>query len=179
MSSSGPPCPPPACFLVISRISASSVVCIPHAQNDASVYLKVSVSRESDWLAVLVAMMLIYQCSHPTRCLDKSRIRNRNTWSEAVHAPLTFGLGINLIPKTRRSTSLIPRLPDLFNVAREKRGSLVKLITCMTSSGTNFHIWHNSKLAKIKATDAKSSSSSISMLQSAMNQQAETLQSLF
>ena len=38
---------------------------------------------------------------------------------------------------------------------------------------------YNSKLAKIKATDAKSSSSSISMLQSAMNQQAETLQSLF
>ena len=49
----------------------------------------------------------------------------------------------------------------------------------MTSGGTNFHIWHNSKLAKIKATDPKSSSSSISMLQSAMNQQAETLQSLF
>ena len=49
----------------------------------------------------------------------------------------------------------------------------------MTSGGTNFHIWHNSKLTKIKATDAKSSSSSISMLQSAMNQQAETLQSLF
>ena len=75
--------------------------------------------------------------------------------------------------------SLVPRLPDLFNVARQKRGSLVKLITCVTSGGTNFHIWHNSKLAKIKATDAKSSSSSISMLQSAMNQQAETLQSLF
>ena len=75
--------------------------------------------------------------------------------------------------------SLVPRLSNLFNVAREKRGSLVKLITCVTSGGTNFHIWHNSKLAKIKATDAKSSSSSISMLQSAMNQQAETLQSLF
>ena len=53
--------------------------------------------------------------------------------------------------------SLVPRLPDLFSVAREKRGSLVKLITCVTSGGTNFHIWHNSKLAKIKATDAKSS----------------------
>ena len=49
----------------------------------------------------------------------------------------------------------------------------------MTSGGTNFHIWHNSKLAKIKATDGKSSSSSISMLQSAMNQQAETFQSLW
>ena len=49
----------------------------------------------------------------------------------------------------------------------------------MTSGGTNFRIWHNSKLAKIKATDAKSSSSSISMLQSAMNQQAEAFQSLF
>ena len=33
-----------------------------------------------------------------------------------------------------------PRRPYLFNVAREKRGSLVKLITCMTSGGTNFHI---------------------------------------
>ena len=74
--------------------------------------------------------------------------------------------------------SLIPRLPNLFNVAQEKRRSL---ITCVTSGGTNFHIWHNSKykLAKIKATDTKSSSSSISMLQSAMNQQVETLQSLF
>ena len=49
----------------------------------------------------------------------------------------------------------------------------------MTSGGTNFHIWHNSKLAKIKATDAKSSSSLISMLQSALNQQVETLHSLF
>ena len=37
----------------------------------------------------------------------------------------------------------------------------------MTSGGTNFHIRHNSKLDKIKATDAKSSSSLISMLQSA------------
>ena len=81
--------------------------------------------------------------------------------------------------QTRIHISLVPRLPDLFNVAREKRGSLVKFITCVTSDGTNFHIWHNSKLAKIKATDAKSSSSSISMLQSALNQQAETLQSLF
>ena len=44
-------------------------------------------------------------------------------------------------------SSLVPRLPDLFNVAREKRGSLVKLITCVTSGGTNFHIWHNSELA--------------------------------
>ena len=43
--------------------------------------------------------------------------------------------------------SLVPRLPDLFNVAQEKRGSLVKLITCVTSGGTNFHIWHNSELA--------------------------------
>ena len=56
--------------------------------------------------------------------------------------------------------SLVPRLPDLFNVAREKRGSLVKLITCVTSGGTNFHIWHNSKLAKIRARDTESSSSS-------------------
>ena len=46
-----------------------------------------------------------------------------------------------------KSPSLVPRLPDLFNVAREKRGSLVKLITCVTSGGTNFHIWHNSELA--------------------------------
>ena len=46
--------------------------------------------------------------------------------------------------------SLVPRRPDLFNCTREKRGSLVKLITCVTSGGTNFHIWHNSELAKIK-----------------------------
>ena len=46
--------------------------------------------------------------------------------------------------------SLVPRLPDLFNVAREKRGSLVKLITCVTSGGTNFHIWHNSELAGLR-----------------------------
>ena len=44
----------------------------------------------------------------------------------------------------------VPRRPDLFNCTREKRGSLVKLITCVTSGGTNFHIWHNSELAKIK-----------------------------
>ena len=47
-------------------------------------------------------------------------------------------------------TSLVPRLPDLFNVAREKRGSLVKLITCVTSGGTNFHVWHNSELAGLR-----------------------------
>ena len=46
-----------------------------------------------------------------------------------------------------KSNNLIPRLPDLFNVTQEKRGSLVKLITCVTSGGTNFHIWHNSELA--------------------------------
>ena len=74
--------------------------------------------------------------------------------------------------------SLVPRLPDLFNVAREKRGSLVKLITCVASGGTNFHIWHNSKLAKIRARDTESSSSLISTLQSAMNQQVKTLQPL-
>ena len=45
-----------------------------------------------------------------------------------------------------------------------------KIITCVTSGGTNFYIWHKGKLAKIKATDAESSSSSI---QSAMNQQAK------
>ena len=76
------------------------------------------------------------------------------------------------------SLSLVPRLPDLFNIAREKRGSLVKLITCVTSGGTNFYIWHNSKLAKIRARDTESSSSSISTLQSAMNQQVKTLQPL-
>ena len=48
----------------------------------------------------------------------------------------------------------------------------------MTSGGTNFHIWHNGKLAKIKATDAESSRSLIGMLQSAMNQQAKTFQPL-
>ena len=49
---------------------------------------------------------------------------------------------------------------------------------CVTSGGANFHIWHNSKLAKIRARDTKSSSSSISMLQSAMNQQVKMLQPL-
>ena len=73
----------------------------------------------------------------------------------------------------RIKVSLVPRLPDLFNVAREKRGSLVKLITCVTSGGTNFHIWHNSKLAKIRARDTESSSSSISMLQSAYESASE------
>ena len=34
----------------------------------------------------------------------------------------------------------------------------------MTSGETNFHIWHNSELAKIKARDAESSSSLISTL---------------
>ena len=48
----------------------------------------------------------------------------------------------------------------------------------MTSGGTNFHIWHNSKLAKISARDTESSSSSISTLQSAMNQQVKTFQPL-
>ena len=48
----------------------------------------------------------------------------------------------------------------------------------MTSGGTNFHIWHNSKLAKIRDRDTKSSSSSISTLQSAMNQQVKMLQPL-
>ena len=46
--------------------------------------------------------------------------------------------------------SLVPRRPDLFNCTREKRGSLVKLITCVTSGGTDFHIWHNSKLAGLR-----------------------------
>ena len=75
-------------------------------------------------------------------------------------------------------SSLVPRLPDLFSVTREKRGSLVKLITCVTSGGTNFHIWHSSKLAKIRTRDTESLSSSFSTLQSAMNQQVKTLQPL-
>ena len=73
------------------------------------------------------------------------------------------------------NASLVPRRPDLFNCTREKRGSLVKLITCVTSGGTNFHIWHNSELAQ---DQAESLSSSISTLQSAINQQEETLQHL-
>ena len=47
-------------------------------------------------------------------------------------------------------SSLVPRLPNLFNVPREKRGSLVKFITCMMSGGTNFHIWHSSELASLR-----------------------------
>ena len=46
--------------------------------------------------------------------------------------------------------SLVPRLSNLFNVPREKRGSLVKLITCMTSGGTNIHIRYNSELAGLR-----------------------------
>ena len=48
----------------------------------------------------------------------------------------------------------------------------------MKSGGTKFHIWHNSKLAKIRARETESSSSSISTLQSAMNQQVKMLQPL-
>ena len=59
--------------------------------------------------------------------------------------------------------------------AQERWGSLVKLITCVLSGGTNFHIWYNCELSKIKSRDAESSSSSISTLQSAMNQQVEML----
>ena len=74
---------------------------------------------------------------------------------------------------------VIARLPDLFNVAWEKRGSLVKLITCVMSGRTNFHIWHNGDLARLwHELLTKSSSSSIWSLQLAMNQQAEALQSL-
>ena len=53
------------------------------------------------------------------------------------------------------SISLVPRLPDLFNVAQEKRGSLVKLITCMMSGGTNFHIWRNSELSSWRCREFK------------------------
>ena len=70
---------------------------------------------------------LVLHLSHKTYVKAKS---------QTYHRQLCFSL-----------CSLVPKLPDLFNVAREKRGSLVKLITCVTSGGTNFHIWHNSKLA--------------------------------
>ena len=46
--------------------------------------------------------------------------------------------------------TLVPRFPNLFNVPHEKRGSLVKLITCVTSGGTNIHIWHGSELADLR-----------------------------
>ena len=72
----------------------------------------------------------------------------------------------------KKFSSLVPRLPDLFNVAREKRGSLVKLITCVTSGGTN------GTIASCPAGDAESSNSSISILQTAMNQQVERFHSL-
>ena len=39
--------------------------------------------------------------------------------------------------------SLIPRHPDLFNVARKKEGEPGK--TDPLPGGTNFHIWHDSK----------------------------------
>ena len=52
---------------------------------------------------------------------------------------------VSICTKKENHPSLVPRFPDLFNIAREKRGSLVKLTTCVTSGGTNFHIiWHNS-----------------------------------
>ena len=111
--------------------------------------------------------------SHQLVCVSHHCTADICCWSGQDTKSGTFALN------PYHANSLIPRLPDLFNVAQEKWESLVKLIMCVTSGGTNFHIWHNSKLAKIKATDAKSSSSSINILHSAMNQQAETLQSLF
>ena len=48
-------------LLAISRFSASSVVCISHAQSDVQIFnnKKISIQTELHWL-VLVAMMLIY-----------------------------------------------------------------------------------------------------------------------
>ena len=47
-------------------------------------------------------------------------------------------------------------------------------MTCVMSGETNFHIWHNSELAKIKARDAESSSSLINTLSG--NASASSLQ---
>ena len=46
--------------------------------------------------------------------------------------------------------SVVPRLPNFFNVSREKRETLIKFIMCMTSGGTNFHIWHNCEWAGLR-----------------------------
>ena len=59
-----------------------------------------------------------------------------------------------------------------------KEGEPGKTYHVHESGGTNFHIWHNSKLAKIGAGDTESLSSSISTLQLAMNQQVKMLQPL-
>ena len=40
-------------------------------------------------------------------------------------------------PNPSTSLASYPGSSQLFNVAREKRGSLVKLITCVMSGGTN------------------------------------------
>ena len=72
-------------------------------------------------------------------CKQNSKVQSANFVQFEDHFLNTF--------KRDKNCSLVPRLPDLFNVAREKRGSLVKLITCVTSGGTNFHIWYNSELA--------------------------------
>ena len=106
--------------------------------------------------------------NHPASTLSCLQTRQANQ-----HTPITAAMFLQVhnacvmssYPAKTCSPSLVPSLPDLFNVAREKKGSLVKLITCVTSGGTNFHIWHNSQLTKIKARDPESSSSSISTLQ--------------
>ena len=46
--------------------------------------------------------------------------------------------------------SLVPRLPDLFNVAREKEGEPGKTYHVRDVRWTDFHIWHNSKLAGLR-----------------------------
>lgn len=45
---------------------------------------------------------------------------------------------------------------QFFNIAQEKWESLVKSIMCMTSDGTDFYVWHDYVLAKIKDWDTES-----------------------
>ena len=67
--------PPTHMLLVISRLLASLVVCIPHARNYTQIFNdKISILRKSDWL-VLVAVMLIYR--PPAQRLEKSRTKNK------------------------------------------------------------------------------------------------------
>ena len=82
------------------------------------------------------------------------KVCNTFHYSTSTHcylrAPILESHADPKLKLTANRCSLVPRRPDLLNCTREKRGSLVKLITCVTSGGTNFHIWHNSRLAGLR-----------------------------
>ena len=71
-------------LLAISRFSASSVICIPHAQNDMQILNfndEISILSKFDWL-VLVAVMLIYCPS---------------TWYSGPETEVELGSGLMLV----------------------------------------------------------------------------------